>query len=319
MDDLPRQTLCNIIKQYGTSICDDARRCEGILRDLCGSHKREIHLLISALRERVPSELLRSTNANVSTEITMARLAKHLHDDLAITLEASKWVIESWALALGIITVAELGRSTQYAAVSVTTSATTPKAQPQSLDGPTDLNNSLEIRGFRLGMSLSQVLKRLPKGIKLKPADEYGILVIHITFSWNSFYYSPYYEKDANYYYQYNNDVNHLICSGQSPLGDGLSSLAGLKGLSFWFLDGEVIYIRLTDASINWSGIDDFVQEMGESLGIKGKWDRETSFTKELWLKGQYYIKAWEMVADIGLDLSDVRAWQILENRKRAK
>lgn len=242
----------------------------------------------------------------------MARLAKRLQDDLAITLEASKWAIESWAIGLGVITVAELSQSTPSSNISVTA----PKVQSQPLRGPIDLSNSLEIRGFSLGMSLSQVLKRLPKGIKLKPPDEYGIQVIHITFSWNSPYYSIHYVKDANYYYQYGNDVNHLTCSSQFPTGDGLSSLAGLKGLSFWFLDGEVIYIRLIEASIEWSGLNDFIRE---TLGIEGKWDRETSFTKELWIKGQYYIKAWEMVSDIGLDLSDVRAWQIIENRKSAK
>lgn len=315
MNDLPRQTLCNIINQYGVSLCDDVRRCEGILRDLVGSHKREIHLLISALRERVPNELLRSTNADISIEITMARLAKHLHDDLAITLEASKWVIETWALALGIITIAELSQTNSFSNSSVVTK----EVQLQPPSSTTQLSNSPEIKGFRLGMSLSQVLKQLPKGIKLNPPDKYGVQVIHISFTWDYTHYSFYYEKDLNYFFQYNNDVNQLICSDKFPVGDGLSSLTGLKSISFWFLDGEVIYIQLKDASIKWAGIDDFVQELNGSLKIMSKWNRESKYTKELWIKDRYYIKVWELVADIGIDLSDIQAWKAFETRKRAK
>ena len=59
MNDLPRQKLQFILSQYGRSICDEPKRCEGMLKDLCnGECKREITVLIGALRENVAKDLL---------------------------------------------------------------------------------------------------------------------------------------------------------------------------------------------------------------------------------------------------------------------
>jgi hypothetical protein len=44
MNDLPRQKLRELIVEYGRSLCDDPRRCEALLKDYCGQHKREIFL-----------------------------------------------------------------------------------------------------------------------------------------------------------------------------------------------------------------------------------------------------------------------------------
>ena len=49
MNDGPRQTLRELVARYGRGLCSDARRCEGLLRDLCGGHRREINILVSAL------------------------------------------------------------------------------------------------------------------------------------------------------------------------------------------------------------------------------------------------------------------------------
>ena len=45
-EDLPRRTLRELIARHGTGLCSDARRCEGLLRDLCGAHRREINILM---------------------------------------------------------------------------------------------------------------------------------------------------------------------------------------------------------------------------------------------------------------------------------
>src|SRR5215210_6693636 len=108
MDDLPRQKLHEIIAEYSRSVCDDARQCEGLLRDLCSGYKRETHVLVSALRERVPHELLNASSSGITKEVTIARLSKRLHDDLAMTEESARWAVESWALALGVISAAEI-------------------------------------------------------------------------------------------------------------------------------------------------------------------------------------------------------------------
>ncbi|HOW76066.1 MAG TPA: DUF1566 domain-containing protein [Candidatus Competibacteraceae bacterium] len=102
MNDLPRQKLRELIIEYGRSLCDDPRRCEALLKDYCGQHKREIFVLVSALKNRVADDLLK-TSASVPQSILLARLHKRLEEELAMTAEAAHWAVESWALALNVI------------------------------------------------------------------------------------------------------------------------------------------------------------------------------------------------------------------------
>lgn len=112
MNDAPRRTLRELIAARGPGLCSDARRCEGLLRDLRGEHRREINILVGALRERVPLDLLAGRNS-VPTELLLSRLAKRLEENLALTPEASRWAADSWALALGVVTDAELEESSR--------------------------------------------------------------------------------------------------------------------------------------------------------------------------------------------------------------
>src|SRR5918993_2341397 len=107
MSDVPRQTLRDLVARHGPGLCSDARRCEGLVRDLCGAHRREINILISALKERVPLDLLAAQNS-MPRGLLLSRLSKRLEDQLALTGEAARWAVDSWALALGVVTDAEL-------------------------------------------------------------------------------------------------------------------------------------------------------------------------------------------------------------------
>lgn len=102
MNDTVRQKLCDLITQYGHALCDNARRCEGLLKDLCGQYKREINILVNALEQRVPIDLLASSDS-VPKAVILARLAKKMEDDLGLSEVAALWAVESWALALGVI------------------------------------------------------------------------------------------------------------------------------------------------------------------------------------------------------------------------
>lgn len=107
MNNTPRQALREIVAKFGTEICSDSRRCEGLLRDKCGSYRREINILINALNERVPLDLL-AGGKSVPREMLLKRLAKRLEDNLALTENAAVWAVESWALALNLITDPEI-------------------------------------------------------------------------------------------------------------------------------------------------------------------------------------------------------------------
>lgn len=101
MHNEPRQKLRKLLIEYGRSLCDDPRRCEALLKDYCGHYKREIFVLVSALRNRVADDLLKASSG-VPQSILLARLNKQLEEELAMTPEAAHWAVESWALALGV-------------------------------------------------------------------------------------------------------------------------------------------------------------------------------------------------------------------------
>ena len=102
MHDIPRQKLRELIIEYGRSLCDDPRRCEALLKDYCGQHKREIFVLISALKNRVADDLLKAP-AGIPQSLVLARLNKRLENELAMTAEAAHWAVESWAFALDML------------------------------------------------------------------------------------------------------------------------------------------------------------------------------------------------------------------------
>jgi len=103
MNDEPRQKLRELILEHGRSLCTDPRRCEALLKDYCGTYKREIFVLVAALKNRVADDLLKSS-ASLPPAIVMGRLQQRLEDDLALAADAAHWAVESWALALGFIT-----------------------------------------------------------------------------------------------------------------------------------------------------------------------------------------------------------------------
>jgi hypothetical protein len=103
MNNLPRQTLRQILVKYGREICSDVRRCQSLLNDLCGSHRREINVLVSAIEERIPLDLLAGANS-MPPELLLSRLEKRFEEQTGLTAEAARWAVESWALALGVVT-----------------------------------------------------------------------------------------------------------------------------------------------------------------------------------------------------------------------
>lgn len=122
----PRRILRTLIVKHGLDLCSDVKRCQGLLRDLCGAYPREVNILIGALRERVPLDLLAGQKA-MPHGLLIARLTRRLEDQLGLTEEAALWGVESWALALGIATEVELEEARKRSAT-----ATQPAATPQA-------------------------------------------------------------------------------------------------------------------------------------------------------------------------------------------
>jgi len=105
MEDKARQALNEIIQKYGPQIVTDHRRVQGLLSDYCGEQKRAKNLMLSALHERIPDELLGMTNG-LPPELTIDRLSKKL-EEMGFSPEDSCWSVETWALALGKINASQ--------------------------------------------------------------------------------------------------------------------------------------------------------------------------------------------------------------------
>jgi len=129
MEPSVRDTLRQLIARYGHSLCDDPRRCEAMLRDLCGQHKREVFILVSALKQRVAADLL-GGSGGLPTPLLLGRLRKRLEDELALTGEAAHWAVETWALALGIIAETSPRAPVTAAAARVQTPVTIERPEP---------------------------------------------------------------------------------------------------------------------------------------------------------------------------------------------
>ncbi|MEJ7576861.1 MAG: pectinesterase family protein [Pyrinomonadaceae bacterium] len=107
MNNVVRQQLCEIVRRHGRAIIDEPRRLEGLLRDYCAGQRREIAVLVNAVEERVAADLLQS-NVGTPRAVLFARLAGRLHDSLAMSEDAARWAVASWALALKVITDEQL-------------------------------------------------------------------------------------------------------------------------------------------------------------------------------------------------------------------
>ncbi|HEX8354735.1 MAG TPA: right-handed parallel beta-helix repeat-containing protein [Pyrinomonadaceae bacterium] len=107
MNEQPRRKLHELVARHGQSVVGDARRFEGLLKDYAGEHRREVSVLVSALEEQVPQDML-AAPADTPREVLLARMARRLSDNRALSDPAAAWAVNSWALALGLISGDEL-------------------------------------------------------------------------------------------------------------------------------------------------------------------------------------------------------------------
>lgn len=101
MNEEAARILTSLVSRYGTSIALDPLRCEGLLRDTCPRCRREIFVLVNAVRQQVPADLL-SPRHSLPPALFQGFLKKRLQDELAFSDDAASWAVETWAAALGI-------------------------------------------------------------------------------------------------------------------------------------------------------------------------------------------------------------------------
>jgi FOG: HEAT repeat len=101
MKDTARVTLARLVARYGVSVAHDANRCEGLLRDTCPDCTREIFILTSTVRQRIPADLL-APRQTLPLPLVQGFLVKRLMDELGFSDDAAHWAVASWSEALGL-------------------------------------------------------------------------------------------------------------------------------------------------------------------------------------------------------------------------
>lgn len=97
MDSSVSDLLEQLLAEHGRGLIGQPKRLEALLRDHCPQHRREVNLLLMALSEGVPQELLQTASIDTACE---RRLSFRLQTERALQPEAAVWAVRSWVECL---------------------------------------------------------------------------------------------------------------------------------------------------------------------------------------------------------------------------
>ena len=97
LSNAPQLALRRLLTDYGPVLLEDPARVHALLADLCGSSFRERFLLVHALREHIPAELLVQ---HLDDTDQLQQLSQRFQRRYGFSSEAARWAIESWSLTL---------------------------------------------------------------------------------------------------------------------------------------------------------------------------------------------------------------------------
>ncbi len=96
-----RKTLALLINQHGAEPFLSEVTCKVKLMDCHLAHEREMELLVTAVKQQIPSEMRRLNNMHHA--ILLPKLTRWLSREALLEEKEARWAIESWAMALGLI------------------------------------------------------------------------------------------------------------------------------------------------------------------------------------------------------------------------
>lgn len=93
-------SLCGVMNVAGLSILDDPEKAAALLKEFSkGEYENERTILILALKDKIPQELLKS-HRGFTLVNTSVKLRKRLMEHHGIPEDLARWAIETWAKAL---------------------------------------------------------------------------------------------------------------------------------------------------------------------------------------------------------------------------
>jgi hypothetical protein len=101
MNDAVRERLRELVHQHGPAIIDQPYRLRSLLADALPDHLREQKVLAAALDEGVVAELRDQPEGTPLSAARVAQLAGRLERERGLSMDASRWAVETWSFALG--------------------------------------------------------------------------------------------------------------------------------------------------------------------------------------------------------------------------
>lgn len=104
MDNCIFEKLKDYVEAYGEESISDGLRCKGYLKDFCGESKRDIFMVSSAIKERVPTKLREASKSNdiLNLELEVHRQEMVLVQNLGFSEDYSSLIVKAWLYALDI-------------------------------------------------------------------------------------------------------------------------------------------------------------------------------------------------------------------------
>jgi hypothetical protein len=183
------------------------------------------------------------------------------------------------------------------------------------------INESPELRGFRMGMTQAAVLARLP-GVTVEKPDKFGLARLRLSIIDPSSLMKPS-PKDKG--------VEPDISAGPTEgsafvlVSARFPALKGVRKLQMRFIEGRLSYLQVTyDDSIKWDSVEQFVETVTTNLKLPQEWktpaESEGSQEKELRCEGFVLSANMGDTSDINsgpeLILQDLAAWNAMSKKQ---
>jgi F-box protein 11 len=107
MNQQVRQKLIALFEKDNQELLANYRKLSGLLFDHCPIDRKEIRAILTAFEEHIPEELIKGRN-EPSKEMMVTRLTQKLLEASPMSDEAARWVVETWALALKVVSNSDL-------------------------------------------------------------------------------------------------------------------------------------------------------------------------------------------------------------------
>src|ERR1041385_3858103 len=143
------------------------------------------------------------------------------------------------------------------------------KAADQKPTCTLGLNQSPELRGFRMGMPQTTVLARFP-GVTVEKPDKFGLARLRLSIiDVGALLKAPPKSKGVE------TDIAAAPVDGSAFLLDSarFPTLKGVRRIQMRFIDGRLSYLQVTyDDTTKWDSIDQLVETVSNTLKLPQQW-----------------------------------------------